>query len=319
MLVTGAGGFIGSHVAERLVREGAEVTAFVRYSSNAHRGWLERSPFVGEMRFHFGDVGDADSVAAAMASVETVMHLAALIAIPYSYEAPRNYVRANVEGTINVLQAARARGQRVVATSTSEVYGTTLYAPIDENHPLQGQSPYSATKIGADKICEAFYRSFDVPVTVCRPFNTFGPRQSARAIIPTIITQLLAGPDLKLGALDPTRDLNYVENTVEAFLVCASKDVAIGGVYNFGSGREISIGDLAEKIAGILGVKPSYIVEDKRKRPEKSEVMRLIASSARAERELGWKPRYDIDQGLERTVAWFRDNLHAYRPGEYVL
>lgn len=319
MLVTGAGGFIGSHVAERLVGEGAEVTAFVRYSSSAHRGWLEHSALVNEMQFHFGDVGDADSVMAAMKSVETVMHLAALIAIPYSYEAPRNYVRANIEGTINVLQAARVGGQRVVATSTSEVYGTTLYAPIDEDHPLQGQSPYSATKIGADKICEAFYRSFDVPVTVCRPFNTFGPRQSARAIIPTIITQLLAGPDLRLGALDPTRDLNYVENTVEGFLACASNDSAIGSVYNFGSGQEISIGDLAEKIADILEITPNYILEGKRKRPKKSEVMRLIASSAKADRELGWKPRYDINEGLERTVEWFRGNLHAYRPGEYVL
>lgn len=320
VLVTGAGGFIGSHLAERLVQEGAEVTAFVRYSSSGARGWLETSPHGPAMRFHHGDVSDRESVAAAMSGQDAVFHLAALIAIPYSYQAPRDYVRVNVEGTLNVLQVAREMGGvPVVCTSTSEVYGTARRAPIDEEHPLQGQSPYSATKIGADKLAEAFALSFGQPVVVCRPFNTFGPRQSARAVIPTIISQLLAGPVVRLGSLDPRRDLNYVENTVEGFLACGANPDAKGQPFNFGSGREVTIGELVEIIARIMKVEPQVEVEDRRVRPADSEVMRLIASSERAKAAFGWTPRISLEEGLERTIAWMAANQDRFRPAEYAV
>lgn len=318
MLVTGAGGFIGSHLAERLVREGAKVTAFLRYTSSANRGWLEASPHAGDIRFHHGDIGDADSVALAVEGQDFVFHLGAMIAIPYSYEAPRDYVRVNIEGTTNVLQAARRLGGvPVVCTSTSEVYGTALRAPIDETHPLQGQSPYSASKIGADKIAESFALSFNQPVVICRPFNTYGPRQSTRAVIPTIISQLLQSNRVKLGSLSPTRDLNFVDDTVEGFLACARAPAMTGQAYNFGSGREISIGGLVELIAGVIGVTPEVICDDDRLRPEKSEVMRLLADSTLAKSELGWTNQVDLETGLARTVEWVRQNAGHYRAGEY--
>lgn len=319
VLVTGAGGFIGSHLAERLAAEGARVRAFVRYSSTGSRGWFSQSDAPENIEFHHGDVGDPDSVRVACQDVEVIFHLAALIGIPYSYEAPRNYVRVNVEGTLNVLQAARETGARVVCTSTSEVYGSALRAPIDEDHPLQGQSPYSASKIGADKIAESYNLSFGLPTVICRPFNTFGPRQSTRAIIPTIITQLLRGPEVRLGALTPTRDLNYVANTVEGFLACGESPKALGGVFNFGSNAEISIGDLVQLIARLMGIEPKIITEHQRVRPEKSEVIRLIADNTRARELLGWNPGVSLEEGLKPTIAWFEQNIARFRVGEYAV
>ena len=319
VLVTGAGGFIGSHLAERLAAEGARVRAFVRYSSTGDRGWFETDAAAESIAFHYGDICDADSVMTAARDVEVIFHLAALIAIPYSYEAPRAYVRTNIEGTLNVLQAARALGDvRLVCTSTSEVYGSALRAPIDEDHPLQGQSPYSASKIGADKIAESFHRSFNTPVVICRPFNTFGPRQSTRAVIPSIITQLLKGPDVQLGALTPTRDLNYVSNTVDGFLACGEHDSALGGVFNFGSNREISIFDLAHLIAELMGVRINLRGVDERLRPEKSEVTRLLADNRLAAETFGWSPAVSLEEGLGLTITWLTKNLSRYRVGEYV-
>jgi len=251
--------------------------------------------------------------------VDTVFHLAALIAIPYSYSAPESYVSTNITGTLNVLQAGRELGtQRILHTSTSEVYGTAIQVPIPETHPLQGQSPYSASKIGADKLAESYYLSFGLPVVTVRPFNTFGPRQSMRAVIPTIITQLLARKEVKLGALTPTRDMNFVANTAAGFIAAAESPAAIGGTFNFGSGREISIGDLAQTIAQIVGVKLDLATEAERMRPEKSEVQRLLADNTLATQKLGWTPAVGLEEGLEKTVEWFRSHLHLYRPDEYV-
>jgi len=320
VLVTGAGGFIGSHLAERLVEAGAEVRAMVHYNALGRRGWLDDSPKAKRMELVAGDITDRDSVMAAMRDREIVFHLAALIAIPYSYHAPASYVRTNIEGTLNVLTAARELGvARLVHTSTSETYGTARTVPIAEDHPLQGQSPYAATKIGADKLAESFHLSFGVPVVTVRPFNTYGPRQSARAVIPTIITQALAGGPVRLGNLQPTRDLNFVSNTVDGFLAAAQSDTAIGQVINLGSGVEISIGDLAGKLIALCGGKARIVREKQRIRPTGSEVERLLADISRARQLLGWKPRVNLDQGLERTVAWFRDNRHRYRPDEYVI
>lgn len=319
VLVTGAGGFIGSHLAERLAAEGARVRAFVRYNSAGSRGWFDQIEAPENLEFHYGDVGDPDSVLMACKDVEVIFHLAALIGIPYSYEAPRNYVRVNVEGTLNVLQAARETSARVVCTSTSEVYGSAIRAPIDEDHPLQGQSPYSASKIGADKIAESYHLSFGLPVVICRPFNTFGPRQSTRAIIPTIITQLLRRPEVRLGALDPTRDLNYVSNTVDGFLACGQSPKALGGVFNFGSNAEISIGDLVQLVAQLMGVEPRIVTEQQRVRPEKSEVVRLIADNTRAKELLGWTPKVSLEDGLKPTIAWFEQNIARFRVGEYAV
>ncbi|MEY5011372.1 MAG: hypothetical protein RLZZ253_2511 [Verrucomicrobiota bacterium] len=320
VLVTGAGGFIGSHLAEQLVEVGARVRGMVRYNALGRRGWLEESPFAGEMEVCAGDLCDRDSVRAAVKGMEVVFHLGALIAIPYSYEAPASYVRVNVEGTLNVLQASRDEGVgRLVHTSTSEVYGTARYVPIDEQHPLQGQSPYSASKIGADKMAEAYHLSFGVPVVTVRPFNTFGPRQSMRAVIPTIIAQCLAGGPVRLGSLDPTRDLNYVENTVQGFLRAAVAPGICGRVLNFGSGREIRIGDLATLIGRIAGRDVRVEADPDRVRPAGSEVERLLAESKLARELTGWEPSIGLEEGLKRTVDWVGKNIGRYRVKEYVV
>jgi dTDP-glucose 4,6-dehydratase len=272
------------------------------------------------MEIIVGDICDRDSVRQATQGVEVVFHLAALIAIPYSYHAPASYVRTNVEGTLNVLQAAREFGvECVIHTSTSEVYGTARYVPIDEAHPLQGQSPYAASKIGADKMAEAFHLSFGLPVVTVRPFNTFGPRQSARAVIPAIITQCLSGETVRLGNLHPTRDLNYVTNTVEGFLLAACKPEAIGQTINLGSGREMSVGDLAQLIARLAHRPIAIESAAERVRPGKSEVERLLADNTRARTVLGWSPAMSLEEGLERTIAWMQTHLERYRPDVYVL
>lgn len=321
VLVTGAGGFIGSHLAERLVSEGAQVRALVRYNGAGRWGWLDESESVCDMEVVMGDIADPESVMSAVADREVVFHLAALIAIPYSYHAPRSYVRTNVEGTLNVLEAARRHGvERVVNTSTSETYGTARRVPIDEDHPMQGQSPYSASKIGADMIADSYYRSFAVPVVTARPFNTFGPRQSARAVIPTIMSQLLSGrTQIRLGALHPTRDLNYVSNTVEGFLAAGSHPDAEGKTFNFGSGREISVLDLAELIAKLAGKEIEVVSEDSRQRPPASEVERLLADSTRARTVLGWEPKVSLEEGLKKTLDWMERHLERYRPEVYTI
>lgn len=320
VLVTGAGGFIGSHLAEGLVERGAQCRAFVRYNSAGSHGWLDGSPVKSEIKVFAGDIGDRDGVVQAMRGVDIVFHLAALIGIPYSYAAPAAYVRANIEGTLNVLQAARELGlERVIHTSTSEVYGTARYVPIDEEHPLQGQSPYSASKIGADQLALSFARSFDLPVVVVRPFNTYGPRQSARAVIPTIIAQCLAGGAVKLGSLTPTRDLNFVADTVEGFCLAAGPSAAIGQVINLGSGKEISIGDLARKIADLMQVRLDVEFETERARPRNSEVERLCAANQRARELLGWAPRHTLEVGLTRTIEWMEAHRDCYRPNVYAV
>lgn len=318
VLVTGAGGFIGSHLTETLVRLGADTRAMVRYNSRGQRGWLDTSLERDRIEFVSGDIRDPFFVENSMEGVQTVFHLAALIGIPYSYVAPEAYVATNVTGTLNVLQAARKLGtERVVHTSTSEVYGTAREVPIAETHPLCGQSPYSASKIGADKLAESYFLSFDLPVVTARPFNTFGPRQSARAVIPAIISQLQEKPRIQLGATSPTRDLNYVTNTVMGFLAAARSQKALGEVVNFGSGREISIGDLAELIASIMKVEIEIDTAEERIRPEKSEVQRLLADHSKASRLLNWQPDVSLEQGLEVTVNWLADNRDWYRADEY--
>jgi NAD dependent epimerase/dehydratase len=320
VLVTGAGGFIGSHLAERLAALGAATTAFMRYSSTSSRGWLERSQHAEAIDCVFGDIRDADGVRRALRDVDTVFHLAALIGIPYSYEAPESYVATNIGGTLNVLQAARENGVRcVVQTSTSEVYGSAQYTPIDEAHPLQGQSPYAATKIGADKLAESFHLSFGLSVVTVRPFNTFGPRQSARAIVPTFITQCLEGDRVRVGNLEPTRDLNFVANTVDGFLAAASSPAAIGQTVNLGSGREIRIGDLLTLIADFVGRKVRIEVDEQRIRPVRSEVNQLLADNTRARELLSWEPRVSLEQGLEQTIAWLRENRALYRSAVYTV
>lgn len=320
VLVTGAGGFIGSHLTERLVELGASTRALVHYNALGTWGWLDQSPLRNDIEVIAGDICDRDSVRLAVQGVEVVFHLAALIAIPYSYHAPLSYVRTNVEGTLNVLQVSRELNvERVVHTSTSEVYGTARYVPIDEGHPLQGQSPYSASKIGADKLAEAFHLSFDLPVVTVRPFNTFGPRQSARAVIPTIIIQCLTGESVRLGNLHPTRDLNYVANTVEGFLLAASVPAAIGQTINLGSGREISIGELAQLIARLVDRSAVIENDSQRVRPDKSEVERLLADNALARDLLGWGPTISLDEGLARTIVWIQQNLGRYRPDVYTI
>jgi len=318
VLVTGAGGFIGSHLTERLVELGARVRAFVHYNSLGTWGWLEYSPQKNEVEVIAGDICDRDRVREAVQGVDVIFNLAALIGIPYSYHAPISYVRTNVEGTLNVLQGAfEASVERVVHTSTSEVYGTAQYVPIDEQHPLKGQSPYSATKIGADKLAEAFYCSFGLPVVTVRPFNTYGPRQSARAVIPTIITQCMVGKSLSLGNLHPTRDLTYVADSVEGFICAASSSRAIGKVVNIGSSKEISIGDLAHKIANLMGKSVKIEGEKKRVRPKSSEVERLCAANGLARELLGWKPGHTLDEGLRLTIEWIGEHLEYYRPSVY--
>ena len=320
VIVTGAGGFIGSHLTEKLVEHGATVTAFVHYNALGTWGWLDESPYKNDIKVIAGDITDRDSVQNAVKGNEIIFHLAALIAIPYSYRAPASYVRANIDGTLNILSAAKALGvERVVHTSTSEVYGTAKYVPIDEQHPLQGQSPYSATKIGADKIAESFYLTYNVPVVTIRPFNTFGPRQSARAIIPTIITECLSGGVIKLGNLDPTRDFNFVQNTVNGFVLAGKEPKAVGQTINLGSGKEISIGDLAKIIAGKLGKSLQIEQDDSRLRPLGSEVKRLLADNRLASELLGWEPVIDLDKGLDITIEWMEQNLPKYRLGVYTV
>ena len=318
VLVTGAGGFIGSHLTERLVELGAEVRAFVEYDSLGSWGWLDDSPAKGEAEVVAGDVRDRDSVRAAAEGAEVAFHLAALIAIPYSYEAPESYVQTNVVGTLNVLRAAQeAESALVVHTSTSEVYGSARYVPIDEAHPLQAQSPYAASKIGADKIAEASHLSFGLPVATLRPFNTFGPRQSARAVVPTIAGQCLAGGPIRLGNLAPTRDLVYVDDTVDGFLRAGTVPGLEGRTLHLGTGRETSIGDLARLIARLAGVEPRIEVEERRLRPSGSEVERLLADPSLAREQLGWSARVPLEEGLERTLAWLRE--HPVRADDYAL
>jgi dTDP-glucose 4,6-dehydratase len=320
VLVTGAGGFIGSHLAERLAALGARTRATIRYSSTGGRGWLANSPFEADIEVVTIDVTDRDTVRKATKDIEIVFHLAALIGIPYSYDAPQSYVRTNVEGSVNVFQAALEHGvQRVVHTSTSEVYGTARYVPIDEAHPLQGQSPYSASKIGADKQAEAFWRSHGLPVVTVRPFNTYGPRQSARAVIPTIVSQALAGQPIKLGNLSPTRDLNFVADTVEGFCLAALSPDAVGETLNLGTGQEISIGDLAQKICALMGVEIPIEQEAQRLRPELSEVERLCASADRAHKLLGWSPKHSLDEGLRQTIGWISERPGLYNVGAYAV
>ncbi|MBE7496288.1 MAG: SDR family NAD(P)-dependent oxidoreductase [Verrucomicrobiaceae bacterium] len=320
VLVTGAGGFIGSHLAEHLVREGATVRAMVHYNALGKRGWLDHSELAGDMEILAGDITDRDSVRAGVKDRDIIFHLGALIAIPYSYQAPRSYVRANIEGTLNVLQAALDIGaQRVLHTSTSEVYGTAQFVPITEEHPLQGQSPYSASKIGADKMAEAFAASFELEVVTVRPFNTFGPRQSMRAVIPTIITQCLRGQNVHLGAVHPTRDLNFVQNTVEGFCAAALSPNAAGQAINFGSGREISVGDLAILIGKMMGKEIEIVCEEQRLRPTKSEVERLLACNKKAKELCNWEPRTTLEQGLEKTIAFIEANVAHYQAKGYVV
>jgi NAD dependent epimerase/dehydratase len=319
-LVTGAGGFIGSHLVERLVRLGCRVRALVHYNSRNDWGMLELLP--AEIRDQLdviaGDITDPHSTAKVLQDTAIVFHLAALIAIPYSYIAPAQFVAVNCLGTLNLLEAARTQGvECFIHTSTSETYGTAQYTPIDEAHPLQGQSPYAASKIGADKIAESYHLSFGLPVTTIRPFNTFGPRQSARAVIPTIMTQALVGDVIRLGSLSPVRDLNYVMDTVEGFIKIAENTKAIGHVINVGSGQGISIGELAEKILKIVGRNKAVISEDERVRPEASEVMELICDNRKAKEILGWEPQVSLEQGLKWTWRFIEENLSRYKPGLY--
>ena len=320
MLVTGAGGFIGSHLTENLVRLGARTKAMVHYNSAASWGWLDCSECKEDIDVIAGDICDRDSVKGAMEQVDIVFHLAALIAIPYSYTAPASYVRTNIEGTMNVLQAARDLDiERVVHTSTSEVYGTARQVPIDEGHPLQGQSPYAASKIGADKMAEAFHLSFNLPVVTVRPFNTYGPRQSTRAIIPSVITQCLTQDVVRLGRIHPTRDLNYVVDTVAGFLKAATAPDAVGLTVNIGTGREIRIGDLAELIIRLVGRTVNIETDAERMRPDSSEVERLLADNSLAAQLLGWHPSVALEEGLEHTIDWMKDHIANYRTGSYVL
>ena len=322
VLVTGAGGFIASHLVERLIAEGARVRAFVRYNSRGDPGLLRRLPAetFSQLEIVAGDLRDVEAVRESVKDIDTVFHLGALIAIPYSYVHPREVVETNVMGTLNVLMAAREFGtRRVIHTSTSEVYGTARYVPIDENHPLQGQSPYSASKIGADRIAESFYRSFNVPVVTIRPFNTYGPRQSARAVIPTIISQALTRHEVKLGSLEPSRDFTFVADTVEGFLRVASAENVLGEEINLGNDNTIRIGDLAEKIFAMIGKTPRLVSDAQRIRPGKSEVLKLWASNKKAKELIGWEPRVSLDEGLRRTVEWISAHLDLYQPDQYTV
>lgn len=321
VLVTGAEGFIGSHLTERLVELGADVTALAQYNSFNNWGWIDTfdKNVLDSIKVETGDIRELDGMNRIIKGQEVVFHLAALIAIPYSYLSPMAYVRTNVEGTVNVLEACRNHDvQKIIHTSTSETYGTALYVPIDEKHPMQGQSPYSASKIGADKMAESFYKSFNMPIATIRPFNTYGPRQSARAVIPTIISQILAGKkEIKLGSLTPTRDFNYVKDTAEAFIKIAESDKTIGEVINAGSNYEITIGDTVKKIIDIIGKDVKIICDEERIRPEKSEVNRLWADNTKIKELTGWAPNYNIDQGLAETVEWIKNNLQHYKTDIY--
>ena len=323
VLVTGSDGFIGSHLVEKLLEENCQIKAFVYYNSFNSWGWLDTFPKdnLKNIEIFTGDIRDPNGVRTAIKDVDVVFHLAALIGIPFSYHSPDSYIDTNIKGTLNVLQACREYDiERVVITSTSEVYGTAQYIPINEKHPFQGQSPYSASKIGADKIAESFYRSFKVPVVIARPFNTYGPRQSARAVIPTIITQLLnSSKEVYLGSLHPTRDLNYVSDICNGFIALAKCDIAIGKEINIGSQTEISVGDLANLLIEIIGIQAKIVSENERKRPEKSEVERLVCDNSLLKKLTGWKPVISLKEGLLKTIEWFRDKerLKRYKSDIY--
>ncbi|MDT8412950.1 MAG: NAD-dependent 4,6-dehydratase LegB, partial [Vicingaceae bacterium] len=323
ILVTGADGFIGSHLLETLIDKGYNVKAFVYYNSFNSWGWLDTFPKekLDKIEIFTGDIRDPNGVRTAIKGCDVVFHLAALIAIPYSYHSPDSYVDTNIKGTLNVLQACRDLGvEKLLVTSTSEVYGTALYVPIDEKHTKQGQSPYSASKIGADFMAESFYRSFDLPVTIVRPFNTYGPRQSARAVIPTIITQLLSGKtDIKLGAVHPTRDLLFVKDTANGFIEIAQSDQTNGQEINIATNSEISIGDLAQKLINKINPQAKLVTDEERLRPEKSEVERLFGDNSKIVSLTNWKPSYTLDKGLEETINWFtiKENLAQYKTDIY--
>jgi dTDP-glucose 4,6-dehydratase len=319
VLITGAGGFIGSHLAEMCVEKGLNVRAFVRYNSKNSWGWLENSTFKDELEIHSGDIRDIDSVYNAMKGVDTVFHLAALIGIPYSYISPLAYIRTNIEGTYNILHAAlKFDIDNILITSTSETYGTAQYVPIDEKHPLIGQSPYSASKIAADQLSISYYRSFNLPVKIIRPFNTYGPRQSARAVIPTIINQILNGQTkLKLGNLKPTRDFTFVKDTAKAFIKVAKVRALNGEIVNVGMGKEVSIKSLTELICEILNAKIKIDTGNDRVRPDKSEVERLLCDNSKILEYTDWQPKYNIKSGLEETIYWFKSNSNFYKPDIY--
>lgn len=323
VLVTGADGFIGSHLTEALLKEGAQVRAFCLYNSFGSRGWLDGLPtdVASRVEFRLGDIRDARFVEEACAGIDVVFHLAALIAIPYSYQAPQSFIDTNVSGTLNVLEAVRrSHVRRLVQTSTSEVYGTPATLPICETHPLQGQSPYSASKIAADKLCEAYFSSFEVPVVTLRPFNTFGPRQSARAVIPTMLSQLLAGrTEVELGALDPRRDLTFVSDTVEGFVLAGLRSGVEGETIQLGTGRTDSVGEVFAAACRAIGVQATVKQKTDRLRPSKSEVMVLQSDPARARSVLKWEAAISLEEGLRLTAEWMRSNLAAYRPGHYAV
>lgn len=319
VLVTGSEGFIGSHLTENLVEKGFYVKAFVRYNFENNWGWLETSQYKNDIEIYTGDIRDYDSVYEAMKNVDIVFHLAALIGIPYSYVSPLAYIKTNTEGTYNVLEAARKLNtQRIIHTSTSEIYGTAQYVPIDEKHPYNPQSPYAASKASADHLSMSYYKSFETPVTIIRPFNTYGPRQSARAIIPTIISQLIAGKkEIKLGNLTPTRDLNYVKDTANGFITVGTHEKTIGNIYNLGTGKEISICDLVNKIIKLTDANVKLIQDEQRLRPSQSEVERLLSNPDKAKQTTGWEPKYSLEEGLKETINWIKQNIHYFKTDIY--
>lgn len=322
ILVTGAGGFIGSHLCETLLELGADVTAMIHYNSRGDWGNLEFLPSEAQKALHVvsGNIEDAGFVTRQIKGQQVVFHLAALIAIPYSYAAPGSYVHTNIEGTINVLEAAREHGvEKIIHTSTSETYGTAIYTPIDENHPLQGQSPYSASKIGADKLAESFYRSFNLPIATIRPFNTYGPRQSTRAVIPTIIAQALTQDEIRLGSLDPVRDVNFVKDTAMGFVKVAEAPKSVGEVINIGSGKGHTIQELVTTILHIMKVDKKIVLDENRLRPENSEVFKLICDNTKSKKLTGWESRYSLEDGLSMTIDFVSNHLDLYKPSIYTL
>ncbi|WP_047808717.1 SDR family NAD(P)-dependent oxidoreductase [Desulfosporosinus acididurans] len=322
VLITGAGGFIGSHLTEALVKAGASVRVFIRYNSRNGRGNLEdlEQRELEEIEIIAGDLRDADVIERSVKGCNAVFHLGALVGIPYSYKNPREVIETNILGTFNILTAARDHGvERIVHTSTSEVYGSARYVPIDEAHPLQGQSPYSASKIGADKLAESFYASYNLPVVTVRPFNCYGPRQSARAVIPTLITQALASEEILLGNTEAIRDFTFVSDTVEGFIKAAQKQAAVGKVINVGSGQEISIGQLAQVIIATLGSSGKIVLDESRVRPSRSEVNRLLADNRLAKETLEWEPQVSLEEGIKKTMAWISAHLNRFQIGKYQI